>query len=609
MNSSGYSQAVYIRGVANDSGNGAVVGQYVDEADITAEDTSGQAGLATGDVGLYDLSRVEVLKGPQGTLYGDGSLGGVIRYITNKPDLYGVRMSADVSDIITQYGAPSERIQTMLNTPVVDGTFGLRFAGSFEHDGGWVDEPAAEAKNVNGSNLADVRVEALWCPVSRLNITATQIVHRHAAGLGMGEDSQGNITPLFGTTLIPNQEDNSNLSNITVTYDVDAVRVLSSSTYLSETQNIYDMMVATPLGSEVFWTMYPVYHSQNRDTSEEFRLSNSGTGPWQWIVGGFYKHFRDQIFYSDYAGFSGSTLSSAVFSPPSPFGDTSTSKAVFANTSYRFLGHFTAGAGLRYDTDRETTFPPVEAATFRSTDPRIFLQYQGTRHVNVYASASKGFRSGGFNAPSEPTYQPETLWSYDLGTKVAIPERGLNFDVDLFYMSYSNYVNLTYIPPQYENANIGKARIRGVDADLTWRPVHSWQLGLSAEILNTQFLTASEISGYVAGNRLPFAPTYSFTGSVVREFRLRGKGGSASLYYYEISRVQDRTFGSPVEQSDIQHFLDTRVAMYLNDNLQIGVFARNLLNDRGSESPWASFNESVRPRPRSLGFEFSVHFE
>ncbi|HEV7138679.1 MAG TPA: TonB-dependent receptor plug domain-containing protein, partial [Steroidobacteraceae bacterium] len=139
MNSSGYSQSVYIRGVANDSGNGAVVGQYIDEADITAEGTAGQAGLATGDAGLYDLNRVEVLKGPQGTLYGDGSLGGVIRYITNRPVLNTFEMSADVAEMLTEHGSPSQRIEMMLNTPVIEGLLGLRVASILEHDGGWVD--------------------------------------------------------------------------------------------------------------------------------------------------------------------------------------------------------------------------------------------------------------------------------------------------------------------------------------------------------------------------------------------------------------------------------------------------------------------------------------
>lgn len=608
VNGSGYTHSVYIRGVANDSGNGAVVGQYIDEADITAEGTSGQAGLATGDVGLYDLNRVEVLKGPQGTLYGDGSMGGVIRYITNKPALNRFQMSANVAAMLTQYGAPSQRIEAMLNTPVISGVFGLRFAGLFEHDGGWVDEPAANLKNTNDSNRTDVRAEALWQPAIGLKINATQILHRHASGLGMGEDTRGDITPIFGATLVPNQADNANISNVTVTYDAAAVSLLSSSSYLSETQDIRNLMVTTPLGSITIWTMYPQYHSHDKDYSEEVRLARSGRGPWQWTIGGFYKHFHDQIEFSDFSGLAGSTLSSAFFSPESPFGNASTSGAAFANTSYILFGRVTVGAGMRYYRDREASIPQSRAATFTSTDPRFYMQYRVTPYVNVYASASKGFRSGGFNAPSEPTYGPESVWSYDLGTKIRLPKPSLSSDIDLFYMNYSDYVNLTYIPPLYESANIGEGRIKGVDATFTWKPDEAWEFRLNAEILKTEFLTASAISGYAAGDRLPFAPKYSFTASVTRAFHISDMPGEVEIYYYELSRVQDRTLGLPLEESDIQRNLDFRAALHLSAELQFGAFARNVLNSRGNASPWALFNESIRPRPRTIGLDFQVRF-
>src|SRR6185312_3147603 len=139
MNSTGTSHAIYLRGVGNTVGNGSMVGQYIDDADVTAETVYGSN--TSGDGGLYDLSRVEVLKGPQGTLYGDGSMGGVIRYITNRPVLDQFQTSTDVAALFTESGAPSQRLQAMLNSPLVAGTLGVRLAGLFEHDGGWVDEP------------------------------------------------------------------------------------------------------------------------------------------------------------------------------------------------------------------------------------------------------------------------------------------------------------------------------------------------------------------------------------------------------------------------------------------------------------------------------------
>ena len=615
MNSTGDTHSVYLRGVGNVIGNGALVGQYIDNADITAETVFGGDGYATGNGGLYDLKRVEVLKGPQGTLYGDGSMGGVIRYITNKPVLDRFGMSADVTALFTQYGAPGQHIQTMLNTPLVTGTLGLRIAGLFEHDGGWVDEPAASLKNINNNNLTDVRIEALWHPTAGFKINAMQIIHREAGGLVQSEDASGNYTPAFGP-YTPTMEDSSNLSNLTVSYDFDVARLLSSSTYFNEQEDEHNISDIIPSPPVTYWFFSPYFHANDQDFSEELRLVHAGGGPWQWTVGTFYKRFREHPTYGaveGYLGLAGSSLASALPIPGFDERDSSNSWAGFADTSYTFFRRLTAGAGVRYFTDRETFTvygysnsgsTPLEAARFTSTDPRFYVQYKVSPHINTYASASKGFRSGGFNSPPSSPYQPEVLWSYDLGTKVRYPREGVRADIDLFYMNYSNYASEDYVPPLYPITNVGRARIQGVDADLMWLPVRRWRIGFNTELLKTEFLTATQISGYAPGDRLPFAPTYSFTASVQRNLRIRGKRGDAEIYYYEISRVQYR---APLSQSAVQHFLNFRAAIHCNRNLQLAIFAHNLLNDRGFESPFG-IGESIRPRPRTFGVSFDVTF-
>lgn len=615
MDSTGTSHTIYLRGVGNYYGTDSLVGQYIDDADITAETVTGASGLATGDNGLYDLKRVEVLKGPQGTLYGDGSMGGVIRYITNKPVLDRFQMSAHVAALFTQYGAPSQRIETMLNTPLIRGTLGLRVAGMFEHSGGWVDEPAANLKNINGGNLVDVRVEALWRPTAHLKARATQIIHRHTSGVGTGEDKKGNITPIFQTQLVPNQADDSDISNLTLAYDLGVARLLSSSTYLREHQDIYNYMDSFASGSLTFGELQSLESIQDTDYSEELRLVHNGGGPWQWTLGAFYKHFRTVLSSSGtYFGLATSPLSLASEFPGIIGRYGSSSWAGYANTSYTLFKRLTLGAGARYFKDRETIggtgISNMPAANFTSVDPRFYVQYRFNPHVNTYASAAKGFRSGGFNTPPAAPYKPESLWSYDLGTKLRFPVHGLRADVDLFYMRYSKFVTEHRIlsAPFYVDANVGNAKIEGVDADLAWRPSDHWRLGFNTEILRTKFLDATAISGYAPGERLPFAPKYSFTTTVARDFRWDHKPGEVELYYYQISRVQFRALGYPLMQSDRQHFLTARASIRWNEDLRLGVFVHNLLNDRGYESPLYSLDDSVRPRPRTYGVEFNVRF-
>jgi outer membrane receptor protein involved in Fe transport len=608
MDDTGYTQGVYLRGVGNYEGSGAMVGQYIDEADITTE---GVGYSYTGsDTGLYDLDRVEVLKGPQGTLYGDGSMGGVIRYITNKPVLDQFQGNVDVATMFTQYGAPSQRIETMLNTPLNDGTLGLRVAGLFEHDGGWVDEPVANLKNINDGNLTDVRAEALWQPTARLKVNAMQIIHRHSYGLDSGEDASGNFTPLFGTTLTPNASDNSDLSNLALTYDFDDVQLLNSATYLTEDEDLHNLFQSETIGSESIWSLFQGYNTGNKDASDELRLAHTGREPWQWTVGSFYKHFTfTAVGPPLIEGPSGSTLSSASTYPISPSGGSSIVSAGFANTSYE-VERLTLGAGVRYSKDRETAFTigaPFQEATFTSTDPRFFVQYQVSPNVNIYASASKGFRSGGLSADGAPPFQPESLWSYDLGSKFRFPDEGVRADVDLFDMNYSNFVSSAFNPIFFEiEANDGKARITGVDADVTWLPVEGWRFTANTEILDTKFLTTTSASGYVPGDRLPYAPIYSFKTSVEREFSLKNKPAYVELDYYEISRTQYRLANFPLSQSDILRFLNGRVGVHMSDNLQFAVFAHNLLNDRGLESVLSIIDQSTRSQPRTFGIEFTA---
>src|SRR5262249_54830419 len=132
------------------------------------------------DVRTYDLERVEVLRGPQGTLYGDGSVGGTIRYITRSPDLRAVGANVDVALHATEDGSPSERVGAMVNIPLLDDTLGIRVAGTYDHMGGWIDQPSAGKKDFNNQDLSDVRIKALWQPSPQLTVNAMVVIHRNS---------------------------------------------------------------------------------------------------------------------------------------------------------------------------------------------------------------------------------------------------------------------------------------------------------------------------------------------------------------------------------------------------------------------------------------------
>lgn len=614
---------VVLRGVSNPAGNGSIVGQYIDDADISNVGYVGQSGYGTGDLQLYDLARVEVLKGPQGTLYGDGALGGVIRYITNTPALDHTQVGAAVSALFTQYGAPSEHIETMLNAPIIPGTLGVRIAGDFQHNGGWVDEPVAQQKNINGVDLTDLRIEALWQPSANFNALAKQIIHREAYGLGFGEDSNGDITPAFGVTSVPNGNQSFNLSNLALTVDFPAAQLLSSSTYWNHANTNYNQTYTTSTQIELL-ALDPI---ANESYSEELRLHGTDNGPWHWLVGGFFKHELDHIDYGGSAYFAppGTPLSAAPSVTIEGSAEQDNSEAVFADTSLDFLGRFTLGAGVRYFKDRfnyvyqGALFDEQPIAGFEtgeqhstSTDPRFYLQYRQSSQLNFYMSATKGFRAGEPNEGIFQGYGPESLWSYDLGSKMQFLQNHLRSNVDVFYENYSNYVGEGLVTTlgglqDFGTFNIGAARIRGVDADVTWASRNGWKITANGEVVDSKFaaITARE-TGYLVGERLPDSPPYSFTGSVEREFDWSGRQAYALLSYSEVGQVGSAA--DPLVKSDVINFASFRTGVRWNQSLRLAFFVENLLNDRGYLDPDWNDTAADRPRPRTFGIDFSVNF-
>lgn len=613
----GAQQRINIRGVSNSFGNGAVVGEYVDEADATPAADAAAFGFGQFDMRMYDLERVEVLRGPQGTLFGVGAMGGVIRFITNKPALGRFEMTSDVATLFTQSGAPSQRVDAMVNAPVLSNTVAIRVAGEFEHDGGWIDEPAANLKNINGQNLVDVRIEGLWQPSPAFKAYATQIIHRNQYGLGTGEDANGNYNQSFGLTLAPTGQDSLNLSNLTLTYTLDTVQLLSSTTYFSHSLTLRNWG-ATFYDLGGLQDLYPTdAYPKTNDLSEEFRVSRIGGRRWQWTVGGFYKRYSDtNVVPAEYFAAPG-PLPSPAFTDYFQLSQ-SKSWSAFVDSSYRLFDRLTIGGGVRYFKDEESefdTFDPLERATFTSTDPRGYVRYQLTRNINVYTSAAKGFRSGGFNGFGLPIYSPESLWSYELGTKMRLLDRRLTFDTDVFYSNYSKYLVYGIVPGPggalfntYSNA--GVVRIKGIDSEVVWRPTDEWEFSVNGEILSAKFVEITAPgSVYYVGERVDLVPRYSFATAIERDFELAGRAGFARLDYSEVGRERFAGSVDYLGLSDVIRMLNMKVSVELNQNLRVGVFAENLLNNRGYMNPYNLETLSTRPRPRTIGLEFGMTFQ
>lgn len=614
----GPTMVITIRGISNVFGQGALVGTYLDEADVTSE---GSFGL---DLNAYDLSRVEVLKGPQGTLYGEGSLGGTIRYITNKPALDGFEFGTNVTGLFDEYGAPESRIEAVVNAPVVPNVLGLRIAADLDEGGGWVDQPAADQKNINSKNLADARIEGRWEPAADLTVDAMEVIHREKTGPFTGENPIGIYTQVFSLATTPSIEDNYNVSNVTVHWDPGPISVVDSATYFTHSTATLDFgqtLQETPPPSPRFDEYYSET-TTDESLSDELRVSSSASERWRWTVGGLYKRLDDNTPYlSAYFGLPGPPGSPL----PAPFpyyADVNSNAAsVFGDTNYRLFGALLVGAGVRYFRDEENALlfgdTGREKATFTSADPRFYVRYPVSTNVNLYASAAKGFRSGGFNGLGLPQFDPEHVWTYDLGMKTRLfgGEMGLNSDV--FFSNYGGYQIVGVAPPPNPPYNIthnaGDARVKGVESEVVWMPSDRWRLSINGDYIDARFVAINVLdSSYQVGDPLDLVPRYQITASTEREFRWNGRSGFARLDYTQRSReiFRNRAIGPwYYSQSDELYLLDFRTGIDWTTSLRFEFFVQNLLNDRGYTGSDAIETYAAREQPRTFGVEFDLKAE
>lgn len=626
VESASFTHYMMIRGMGNIFGSGATIGEYIDEADVAPSAYIYSISMPT--IEAYDLQRVEVLRGPQGTLFGSGSLGGTVRFITNTPDLTQFTGSVDARSSVTQDGSPSERVVSVFNTPIAQDVLGVRVASEFDHEGGFLDQPDIGLKNYDDMNTVDARMEGVWSPTKNFNVNVMEIVHRSSFGYNAVTNRQGIYTQVFDLQTNPNGQNHYDLSNIKVTYDFAKIEVLSSTTYLENDTELFNIGQPEPFNGPADVTPeFDQLLNPQLDTvktfSEDFRFTGRHQGALHWTAGAFYKYNFDQDYFPIYSAIPGPPGTPL----PTPFvidqAVTSRAGSVYADANYRVFGRLTLGAGVRYfrDSQKFTDFssnsqpgpPAYQSGKFTSTDPRAYVMLQATKDVNVYASAAKGFRSGGFNTYGLPPYEPEEVWSYELGTKARFLGGRMMVDVAGFLVNYSDYTTLIYVPNLAADiyANAGRIQIKGGEATIAWIPGGGWTLRISGDYVNGRYV---EIQGESppnnVGDPIMIAPRYQFSMLARRDFQLLGKMGFVQVDYNQRakSNIRYRDIGPwYYGESDYLYQLGADLGVNLTDSAQIDVFGQNLLNKH------AFINADVvegspLSRPRTVGVDVTVKF-
>jgi outer membrane receptor protein involved in Fe transport len=638
-------QLITIRGLGGfGRGNTSLTGVYLDEMPLS--------GLQDGflatyiDMGTTDLERVEVLKGPQGTLFGEGSVGGTVRLITKEPDLTGLGGMLSASLFSNSDSNDwSQELRGVLNVPILEDKLGLRIAATYDNEAGWIDRlqtvngPVIE-EDFNDSEVADVRIKTLWRPTDKLGVTVMVAVHRGEGGgsniVNTGDREDSEFIVEFEPTAPTGFEDNYELYNLTARYDVGFAEVLSSTSY-SETDSVAALLQRKPLipnpapgFQEVFQRDYALDASA---FSQELRIASQGSSSLNWTLGAFYKdselasRFNSGIDFFRY----GMRAAPVGFQSNSKPNQTSKSWAAFVDVSYKLGSRFELGGGVRYFEDDREIIDLLAAnpgATFLSgkfdaTTFRTYLSYAVTDNLKLYGNVSTGFRSGGFNAPPSvaaggpPTFKPEEVTSYELGTKMALADKRVDLRAALFYSEYTD-IQMNSIFFDRNGAvraytlNPGEAEIIGVEVEFNWAATDRLTFGINGDVTDTEItkITDPLQTAFVVGDPIDLVPEHSQSAWVNYDVNWsQAILGYIRLQYTEQGETTTtlRSLGAlePITHTSTLNFLSASLVASWND-WEFELFARNLLDEAGALRTGGGIDPQARPR--MIGIKFGKSF-
>jgi outer membrane receptor protein involved in Fe transport len=609
------SYTIFMRGLSNQYGSDALVGVYLDEAPLSL------TGFDQLDTRVMDLERVEVLKGPQGTLYGQGSVAGAVRYITKDPVLEAFEGKVEASQAYIDDGDTKETLTGIVNAPLGE-SFAVRLAGTVERGGGWQDQPQAGIEDGNNQDLENFRAKALWRITDNFDAQLMVVLHRNESQLGLGfENPDRTITVGVdrARVLVPKKFE-YDLYNLDLTYDFGGVQLLSSTTYIDHRHQYPFSYIGGP---ETFYQGElegtDERHTRAHQFTQEVRFGSTGEGPLNWTAGAFYRTLGHQLTAVYDTLFGGVVFPYAFYLDANDY----ESYALFADVSYDLTDKLELGVGVRYFEDDQTTFDGTlsESDSFDSTDPRVYMSYKLTPDMNVYASAAKGFRSGGFNRGELPNFEPESLWSYELGVKGQTAGGALGFEAAVYYSDYSDMLRrgLVFVEETttFESltSNLGKVEVKGVEGGVTWRPTQALALNATAAYIDSEIteVNATDATS-LAGDPVDYVPEFSYTAGVHYSFDwspiLPGYVRVDYSYRDAVSYIDRSSF--PAENlpqlSDEISLVDARLGLEWG-KASFELYGTNLTNQNKWIDPYHQWTNANRTRPRAIGLKAAYSFK
>jgi iron complex outermembrane receptor protein len=638
--SSGPGQNILImRGISSTAGTTATVGYYLDDTPIQA---SSNAALLSArgvvDPALFDLARVEVLRGPQGTLYGSSSMGGTIKYVTTQPDptQFSATVGTTLSD--TDGGGPNVETTGTLNLPLNE-AMAARVSAFYRHNDGFIDRypidpnnylavnPAGGIdRNVNTENTAGVRAVVRIDATPTLSITPSVIFQQERLGGPFNFDSpQGSFDKLIQArdTAEPTTQ-KTWIGNITVRKTLSVGELMSSTSYYDrdielneDTSNVLYFFFSPVPQSFV----YPVpMHGdyRNKEWTQEGRFTSTFQGPLQ-VTGGLFYHYVSaplQSYIPDTPGYQ------AAFGDP--FGGeiiyqgvrhaSLREYAAYGEASYDFADILKVTAGVRAFKVDQTFYqtgdgvlnggPSVNGSTSsdHGANPKVTLSHEFSPNDMAYFTASKGYRPGGPNNPAPASvcgadvaalglsqsqltkYGSDHLWNFELGAKTRWLDRRLTVNGAVYYIDWTAVQQQIVLQCGFNiTANFGKATSKGGELEVTYVPVDGLTFTASGSYTDATLGNAIPGSDAERGDRLTDVPrwTAAVSGQYERPLFTRMSGFLRVDFTDRdgANALYDRT--SPYYHYDGFALTNIRIGLESQDSWKASLFLNNAFNKIG----------------------------
>jgi outer membrane receptor protein involved in Fe transport len=627
---------VNIRGVSVGSMSAPTVGIYVDEVAFGSSTSFVGEAVSALDLALLDLHHVELLRGPQGTLYGAGAMGGLLKYVTNDPDASGFSGKAGVALRESKGGGLGHTENAVINVPLSEGVAAMRIAAFNEHDGGYIKAVGrVTGDHVNDGDTHGARLSLLFDPSSkmRLRVTATQQnIERNGTGIAQYDVATGQ--PLYGdlSHKLYRAEPytiKTGLLSADLEYDLGWARInVIGSAQRFQGKTVLDATDIVGSDGMNFAALDNVIDLRKR--TGEVRLT-SQRGTIEWLLGYYHNTEtgnRDQRLWAQLADNSEMTL--VTSGQPSSF----TENALYGDLTWNPAPAWSFTAGARAARNRQVYGTSTNGVKdFESPGKDSSKTYLATARYSidkvssVYFRAASGYRPGGPNPPAIDqngklvpgaplTFAPDTLWSYEAGYKADLLNKRLFVEAALFDIRWDKLQQPIAVGATTLTGNAGKAESKGLELALRYKIDERFSLDGSLAYTDAKLTEDAPALG-PSGARLPNSARLSAMLGGRYAFDVAGKPAYAGL---TVRHVGQRNAGFDAPGTSVPNFImpgytlaDLQLGVEI-DNWQLAAFVRNLADKRalsGADTALTAFGGPLRVtpvQPRTIGMNLSRAF-